>query len=198
MYELRAGARRLAVVTVSAGATLLLSVAQAQAHAAVSPPVAKSRTLQQFSLSVPTEKENVTTSKIELTVPTGFTIDSYEPSPGWQRSLVRSGTGTNAVTTKVTWTGGKTPTEEDSVFRFNANASGEQTYTFKVTQTYSDGSVVNWSGAEGSDAPAPRVRAVSQLGGGGSSTIGVIALIVAVLAIVLGAIGLATGRRPLT
>ena len=47
------------------------------------------------------------------------------------------------------------------------NAGG--TYTFQVEQTYSDGTIVNWSGPESSDAPAPTISAKSSLGGGGTS-----------------------------
>ena len=125
-----------------AGAAALVAAAGASAHAIVSPPVAQNGKLQQFTLSVPTEKEGATTTTIELTVPAGFAIDSFEPSPGWTR---------HAQAATVTWSGGHTPTDEDSVFRFNASTNGTKTYTFDVRQTYSDGSVVDWSGPESSD-----------------------------------------------
>ena len=57
----------------------------------------------------------------------------------------QSGSGNNAVITKVTWTGGHTPTGEDSMFQFLAQPASAQTYSFGVQQTYSDGSIVNWS-----------------------------------------------------
>jgi uncharacterized protein YcnI len=200
MHQKHAGTSRLAVVTVTAGATLLLSVAQAHAHAIISPAVAKTTAMQQFTLSVPTEKDKLTTTKIVLDVAPGFAIDSYEAEPGWTRSTVQSGSGKSAVDSKVTWTGGHVPTGEDAVFRFNATAPSSKKYMFKVTQTYSDGSVVEWSDpSESTDHPAPRIETMSSFGGGGSSnTLGVIALIVAVLALVLGGIGLAGGRRSLT
>ena len=104
----------------------------------MSPPVAQNAKLQQFTLAVPTEKAGLTTTAVELTVPSGFSIDSFEPSPGWTTGWAQA--------TKVTWSGGNTPTEEDAVFRFNASTSSAKTYTFDVRQTYSDGSVVDWSG----------------------------------------------------
>ena len=61
------------------------------------------------------------------------------------------------------------PTEEDSVFQFLAPSDTAKTYSFKVRQTYSDGSVVDWAGPEISDTPAPTVEAKSSLGGGGGS-----------------------------
>ena len=41
-----------------------------------------------------------------------------------------------------------------------------KTYTFRVEQTYSDGSIVNWAGSESSAAPAPTIEAADSLGGG--------------------------------
>ena len=108
-----------------------------------------------FTLAVPTEKENAQTTKIELTPPEGFAIDSFVPSPGWKREVQSTGSGEETVIQKVTWTGGNVPTEEDAVFQFLASADAARRYTFKVRQTYSDGSVVDWSGPESSDTPAP-------------------------------------------
>ena len=68
------------------------------------------------------------------------------------------------------------------------------TYTFHVQQTYSDGSIVNWSGPESSAAPAPTIEAASSLGGGGgTSTLTVVALIVGVLGLAAGGLALAGG-----
>jgi uncharacterized protein YcnI len=185
--------RRAGTVLTLAVAIFGVVAAQAQAHAVVSPPVAEKGVLQVFTLSVPTEKENATTTKIEMDIPSGFSVDSFAPAPGWKRQVQQTGSGDSAVVQKVTWTGGRTPSEEDSVFQFNASAPKDQSYSFHVVQTYSDGSVVDWSGPESSDTPAPVVKATT-LGGGGSSTAGVIALVIAALALVLGIVALVGGR----
>jgi uncharacterized protein YcnI len=183
---------------IAAAAVAALAIpAAASAHAVVSPNVVKAKTLQFFTLSVPTEKEGATTTSIELTTPGGFAIDSFQPSPGWKRQVQATGSGEEATVTKVTWSGGKVPTEEDSVFGFNASTTGSKTYVFKVRQTYSSGEVVDWSGSESSDTPSPRLEAKSSLGGGSSSTLGLLALTVAVVALVLGFVGLLSGRRSL-
>jgi hypothetical protein len=59
--------------------------------------------------------------------------------------------------------------------------------------------VVDWSGPESSDTPAPTIEAKSSLGGGGSNMLGIVALALAVLALVAGVAGLAvrSGRRTL-
>ena len=193
-------APRGAVVLTSAIVVALAAATGASAHAIVSPPVAKSKTLQQFTLSVPTEKEGATTTKIELTVPAGFAIDSFEPPPaGWKQEVRSTGSGEDAVVQSVTWTGGKVPTGQDAVFRFNAGTDASKTYTFAVRQTYADGSVVDWNGPESSDEPAPTVESVGSFGGGGGgSTLAIVALVVGALGLLVGVLSLAGGRRPLT
>jgi hypothetical protein len=91
------------------------------------------------------------------------------------------------------------PTDEDAVFRFSATLTGgSQTYTFGVRQTYSDGSVVEWTGAETSDTPSPVIKGVSSIGGGSSSTLAIIAIAVAAVALLLAIVSLLSGRRSLT
>jgi len=178
----------------------LVFAASALAHAELSPSVALAKHLQLFSLAVPTEKEGATTSKVELTLPSGFSIDSFVPALGWKRQAQTTGTGQNTVIQKVTWTGGKVPTEEDALFQFLASASASKTYSFKVRQTYSDGTVVDWAGPESSDSPSPTVEAKSSLGGGGgSNTLAIVALALGVLALVVAVAGLVgrSGRRAL-
>ena len=186
---------------VAAAAVAALALpALAAAHAVVSPTVVKSKTLEFFTLSVPTEKENATTTSIEFTPPSGFNIDSFQPSPGWKRSVQSTGSGESAVVTKVTWSGGKVPTEEDSVFGFNASTTGAKTYSFKVRQTYSNGEVVDWTGPESSDTPAPLIEAKDSFGGGSSSTLGIIALALGGVALLLAIVALMSrggGKRAL-
>ncbi len=171
----------------------------ASAHAHVSPPVALAKEGQVFTLAVPTEKEGATTTSIELTLPAGFAIDSFVPTTGWKRAVQQTGSGDTAVITKVTWTGGAVPTGEDAAFSFLASTTGTGSYTFGVRQTYSDGTVVNWAGPESSDTPAPVVKAVSSFAGGGSSTLAIVAVAVAAVALLLALGGLlARGGRPLT
>jgi uncharacterized protein YcnI len=183
----------------AAAIAALVLPAAAFAHAHVSPSVVAKGHSEVFTLAVPTEKDGATTTSIELTPPAGFNIDSFVPSPGWKRTVQQSGSGEDAAITKVTWTGGSVPTGEDSAFSFLASASAAKTYSFGVRQTYSDGTVVDWSGPESSDTPSPTIDAMSSLGGGGgSSTLALIALVVGAVGIVLGGISLlAKGGRDL-
>jgi uncharacterized protein YcnI len=142
MNVMRAGGRVGTLLAVT-GAGLAFA-GSAFAHANVSPAVALAKHGQLFTLAVPTEKENAATTKVEFTPPSGFSIDSFVPSPGWKREAKTTGTGENTTVEKVTWSGGKVPTEEDAFFQFLASADAAKTYTFKVRQTYSDGTVVDW------------------------------------------------------
>ena len=187
----------LGAIVLIAGLTM---PASATAHARVSPPVSVAGKLQLYSLAVPTEKSGVTTAKVVMTVPAGFGIDSFAPPPpGWTMHVQQTGSGNSAVFTKVTWTGGSTPTGEDSLFQFLAQPSSTGTYTFQIQQTYSDGSIVDWAGPESSAAPAPTIQAASSLdGGGGISVLTIIALVVGVLGLVAGGfalIGRSGGRE---
>ena len=184
--------RRLLLLLFALAAALILPAA-ASAHARVSPPVSVKGLLQLYSLAVPTEKNNATTTKIVMTVPSGFGIDSFAPPPApWRMQIQQTGSGDSAVVTRVTWTGGKTPTGEDSLFQFLAQPASTGTYTFTVTQTYSDGSIVNWSGSESSASPAPTIQVKSSLGGGGVSVLTIVALIVGVLGLLAAGFALLT------
>ena len=203
MHQRTSGRHRLpAAVALVAIASLVVAVS-ASAHAHISPPVALANAGQLYSLAVPTEKETAKTTKVVLTVPDGFSIDSFVASPGWKRDVQQTGSGENTVVSKVTWTvdhGSGVPPEEDAFFQFLGEASSAKTYTFAVEQSYSDGSVVDWSGPESSDAPAPTVEAKSSLGGGSSSsTLTIVALVVGAIGVVLGGLALVTGggKRPL-
>jgi uncharacterized protein YcnI len=183
-----------------AAAVIALSLApSAAAHAEVSPSVVLAKSSQVFTLAVPTEKEGVATTKVELTPPPGFGIDSFAPAPGWKRDVQTSGAGEEAQIQKVTWSGGRVPTDEDAIFEFIASPSSAKSYTFQVRQTYSDGSIADWSGPESSDTPAPVIDAKSSLGGGGSSTLAIVALVVGAAGVLLAALSLVSrgGARPL-
>jgi uncharacterized protein YcnI len=186
--------RRAGMTLAIAAAAGVVLVPGALAHSQVSPPVALKGHGQVFTLSVPTEEEDLTTTQVDLSVPDGFTVFSIAPTPGWKRTATTKGSGEEAHVTSVKWTGGDVPTGEAAVFQFVASPESAADYRFAVRQTYSDDSVVNWSGAADSDTPAPVVEAKSSLGGGGSSTLGVVALVVAGVALLLALGGLAAGR----
>jgi uncharacterized protein YcnI len=189
---------RCVAALLAAGAVALLAAGVASAHARISPPVSLAGTLQLYSLAVPTEQAGATTTEIVLSVPAGFSIDSFVPSPGWRRSVEKSVLGNGAVVEKVAWSGGAVPSGEDALFQFLGEASSTGTYSFEVVQTYSNGAIVDWAGAESTPAPAPTIQVKRSLGGGGTPLLTIVALVVGVLGVLIGAIALlagAGGRR---
>ena len=142
----------------------------------------------------------MTTTTIVMTVPAGFGIDSFVPPPtGWHMHLQQTGSGDSAVVTKVTWSGGRTPAGQDSLFQFLAQPASAETYAFQVQQTYSDGSIVDWAGSESSAAPAPTIEAAGSLGGGsGTSVLTIIALVVGALGLLAGGFALIGGSKERT
>src|SRR3954468_24643059 len=124
--------RARTVVTSAIAALALVAAAGASAHAEISPPVAVSTTTQLFTLAVPTEKEGLATTKAELTRPSGFGIDSFVPSCGRKRDPQSTGDGADTQIQKVTWSGGRVPTEEDAFFQSLPSPDSSKTYQFKV------------------------------------------------------------------
>jgi uncharacterized protein YcnI len=166
------------------------------AHAGISPGVAVVGKGQEFTLTVPTEEAGTTTTTVELTAPDGLSIFGFEDSPGWKREEVTQGSGEEETIKQVTWSGGDVPTEHYAVFRFIGSVSDAKDLAVHVRQTYANGKVVDWTGPESSDTPAPVVEGVSSIGGGSSSTLSIIALVVAGIAVVLAIVGLVTRGRP--
>ena len=184
------------VAAIALGAVAFVS--DAQAHSSISPPVAETKTLQQFTLDVQAEKQDAVTTRVEATFPDGFDVETFAASPGWKRSEVTNGSGEEATVRRVTWTGREASVDADPVFRFTATLAEAKSYGVGVRQTYSDGEVVDWTGPEGSEQPAAFVKGVSSLGGGSSSTLTIVALVVGAIGVLLAIVGLTTKGRPLT
>jgi len=175
----------------------LTIVSNAAAHSSISPPVAKSKTLQQFTLELQAEKENATTTRVEVTFPDGFHVETFPATPGWKRSAITVGSGEEAAVRRVVWTGTEPSPDADPVFHFTGTLAEPKTYGVKVRQVYSDGEVADWTGPEGSDTPAAFVEGVSSVGGSSSSTLTIVALVVGGIGVLLGIVGLTTKGRPL-
>lgn len=201
MDTTRTRLRRTLWTSLGAGTAALVLAGGAWAHAEISPAIFQAGEGREFVLAVPTESADATTTTVELTPPSGFQMFGFAPTPGWRRTVDQTGTGEDATITKVTWSGGSVPEGEYARFPFTGNGDDVETYAFEVRQTYSDGSVVDWSGPEDSDEPAARVEAVEELGGGGgggSDTLAILALVVGGLGLVAGVAALLTrGKRSL-
>jgi len=189
--------KKLRITLLAAILAALTTATVASAHARMNPAVSLANELQLYSLAIPTEEASAFTTKIVLTLPKNFSIDSFVPSPGWKRVEQQTGSGDSAVITQVTWTGGHVPTEEDSLFQFLAQPAKAGTYTFQVQQTYSNGKIVNWADPETGQDPAPTIKVLSSIGGGGTSLLAIVALAVGAVGVLLGGIAVVSrsGRQ---
>jgi uncharacterized protein YcnI len=181
--------------------TAVLALAPAAfAHAELFPSSVPSGDGQLLQLAVPNEKESASTTEIQITIPDGFDLESVAATPGWTATIAgqKQENGELAGGDSITWKGKLSGTSL-AVLPFTGVPKNTGTYAFDVRQTYSDGSVVEWSGDESSDAPAARIEATAGTGSGGSSdsgkTIAIIALVIGALGLAVGGAGLVAGRR---
>ncbi len=115
---------------------------------------------------------NSATTKVDVQLPAGFVLASYQAVPGWsvdvktQKLAKPVQTDDGPVTSEVremTWTAdsdkaGIQPGQFQD-FPISVQIPGEagDTLTFKAIQTYDNGEVVRWIGAPESEEPAPQV-----------------------------------------
>src|SRR4051794_13292678 len=165
--------RRTLAAGALAGSAVLLLAAPASAHVSVSAPGAEPGGFATLTFNVPNERDDATTTKVQVTIPDDTTIPeaSVEAVPGWtvevqKRPLdtpVTSDEGdqiTEAVSS-VTWSGGSIPDGQFQRFVISAGPLPEdaKSLTFPTIQTYSDGQEVRWiqkttPGGEEPDNPA--------------------------------------------
>jgi uncharacterized protein len=200
-------------------AALLSSPAVAEAHVTVQPAEAPAGGFVRLDVRVPNERDDAATTKVDLKLPPGFAEASYEPVPGWTVKVAKSklakpiktddGEVTEQVS-RITWTAKRTadgiPPGAFQDFGLSVQVPGRagDTLTFKALQTYSNGTVVRWIGANDSDAPAPVVRVTGASpaatpakapSGGSSDGLAITALIVGALGLITGVAGLMAARR---
>jgi uncharacterized protein YcnI len=193
---------RRAFVRAGVLVAVLALAPSAFAHAELFPSSVASGDGQLLQLTVPNEKEDASTTEIQITIPDGFDLEQVAPVPGWTATVAgqHKENGELAGGSSVTWKGELKGTDL-AVLPFTGVPKNDGEYAFAVRQTYSDGSVVEWSGSEASDTPAARIAAAAGASSSGGSddsgkTIAIIALVVGALGLLVGGAGLVAGRRP--
>ncbi|MBE0338012.1 YcnI family copper-binding membrane protein [Paenibacillus sp. 23TSA30-6] len=135
---------------IAAGA--LLFAGMASAHVTVKPSVSQPNAWETYTLKVPVEK-NIPTTKVALKIPKEVVFKQYEPVPDWKVATEKDSSG--KVTT-VTWTTDKDGIQAGQYQRFSfvaQNADQNTEAAWNAFQYYSDGSIVEWTGDEGSNNP---------------------------------------------
>ncbi len=160
-FAQRPGRARRLLVGLALGATLAVGVPlAASAHVTVNPKRADPGYSADVTFRAPNESDTASTVKVEVHLPadTPFTNVRYEPTPGWTTTVVTE------TLPKPVEVSGNTISEAPSSIVFEAQDGhaiepGQfQTWTvalgpipevghivLPVTQTYSDGTVVEWA-----------------------------------------------------
>ncbi len=144
--------KRWTILTGMLLAALMLA-STAYAHVTVNPAQSTQGSYEVFTVRVPSEQEGFTT-KVEVRIEDGVEISRVEPKPGWIHEMESDA---NGKVTSVSWTaeGDGLAKTEFTEFRMQGRVGEETTsITWRAYQTYSDGSVAEWTGGEGSDMPA--------------------------------------------
>ncbi len=126
----------------------------ASAHVVVYPQETTQGAYEKFTARVPSEKDIATTEvKIEIPIQ-DVIISRVEPKPDWTYEITKN---SDSTITSITWTtvGKGLLAGEFTEFHMQGKVTDTaEQITWKAYQTYEDGSIVEWVGAEGSDTPA--------------------------------------------
>ncbi|MDB4867338.1 MAG: hypothetical protein JWR03_1671 [Cohnella sp.] len=141
----------------------------ASAHVTVQPKEVPANSYQVFTLRVPSEKDAATT-QVKLEVPAGVEVSKFEPKPDWTYQMDKNSDG---KITSVIWkaTGKGFSATEFGQFNFQGKVAADaKELAWKAYQTYSDGSVVEWTGAPDADKPASVTMVTAATGGDGAAS----------------------------
>ncbi|WP_317444325.1 YcnI family protein [Streptomyces collinus] len=169
-------ASRIAAATAVAGTAVLALSGTAFAHVTVQPEgTAAKGGYAVVDFKVPNERDDASTTKVEVNFPADHPIASVmpQPLPGWKIDVTRSklakpltmhGKKIDEAVTKVTWTADGKGVEPGYFQKFplSVGTLPEDTdqLVFKAVQTYSNKEVVRWievaqDGQEEPENPAP-------------------------------------------
>ncbi|WP_030938730.1 YcnI family protein [Streptomyces sp. NRRL S-646] len=169
-------ASRLAATGALAASAVVVLSAPAFAHVSVQPEgTAAKGGYAVVDFKVPNERDDTSTTKLEVTFPTDHPLASALPEPmdGWKIEVTKSklakplevhGKKISEAVSKITWTADGKGIEPGYFEKFPVSVGAlpedADELTFKALQTYSDKEVVRWievqkDGAEEPENPAP-------------------------------------------
>ncbi|MER6119599.1 YcnI family protein [Streptomyces sp. NPDC001743] len=176
---------RIALAGGVAASTVLILAGTASAHVSVQPQgEAAKGGYAVINFKVPNERDNASTTKLEVNFPADHPLASVmpQPVPGWDVAVTKSklakpldmhGKKIDEAVSKVTWTadGGKIEPGRFQQFPLSVGQLPEDTdqLVFKAVQTYDNKEVVRWieeqkEGAEEPESPAPVLKLTAAAG----------------------------------
>lgn len=131
------------------------------AHVEVTPKTSTIGVEETYTVKVPSEKD-IPTTKFTIKIPSGFEFDSFEPVAGWNFSIQKDTNGrVKSITYEATGQG-ILPEEFQRFVIVAKNPDKAATAAWDAYQYYKDGTIVEWTGKEGSDTPHSITNIVSQ------------------------------------
>jgi periplasmic copper chaperone A len=149
-------------IAFACAAAALAAPAAAQGHLTLQPDEQPAGGFARLDVRVPNEREDASTTRVEVKFPPGFAEVSTEPVPGWTAKVTKRGIA--EVVDSITWTGdGRQGAIRPGRFQdFGVSLALPDrpgaSLTFKALQTYAGGEVVRWTGPPDAEQPAPRVK----------------------------------------
>lgn len=151
---------------------VLCGAGSAHAHVSIDPARATKGSFSVLSFSVPNERADASTVKLEVIFPVDHPIPfvSVRPLPGWtwaverttlKRPIDAERERVTEATSRITWTGGEIKPGEFQLFTISAGPLPKNTkrLEFKAVQTYSNGQVVRWIEPKPKGGPEPEFPA---------------------------------------
>lgn len=179
--------RRVTTAGALAATSVVLCAGPAFAHVSVDPESAAPGDYSVVNFKVPNERDDASTTKLEISLPADHPIASVmpQPVPGWDIKVTESkldkpievhGEKVKEAVTKITWTGGEVKKGEFQQFPVSMGELPEDAdqLVFKALQTYDDDEVVRWIEEPKEGQPEPEnvapVLKLTQAGAEGGST----------------------------
>jgi uncharacterized protein YcnI len=168
--------RRVTAVGAFAATSVLLYAGPAFAHVSVDPESAAQGDYSVVNFKVPNERDDASTTKLEVSLPEDHPLASVmpQPVPGWDVKVTKSkldkpiemhGEKITETVSKITWTGGEVKKGEFQQFPVSMGEMPEDAdqLVFKALQTYDDDEVVRWieepkEGQPEPENPAPVLK----------------------------------------
>ncbi|PJN41699.1 hypothetical protein CG747_07610 [Streptomyces sp. CB02959] len=163
--------RRLPVVGGIAAGSVLLLAGPAFAHVTVQPGSAPKGGFATVDIKVPNERDNASTVKVEVSLPTDHPLASVmaQPVPGWKVDVTKSklakpiemeGEKIDEAPSKITWTAEGKGIEPGQFQQFPLSVgqlpSDTDQLVFKALQTYDNKDVVRWIEPAKPGGPEPQ------------------------------------------
>ncbi|MFI7090838.1 YcnI family protein [Streptomyces lydicus] len=183
---------RLALVGGVAAGSVLLLAGPAFAHVSVQAQSAPKGGFATVNFKVPNERDDASTVKLEVSLPTDHPLASVmpQPVPGWKVSVTKTklakpiemeGEKINEAPSKITWTADGKGIEPGQFQQFPLSVGqlpeNADQLVFKALQTYDNKDVVRWieptkEGAPEPENPAPVLHLTAAEGDGHGAAAG--------------------------